>query len=333
MTGLHLGLGPWGGDPRGPTASLENMIQQSVDAESLGFDSIWIPEGHFQAQSLFAAPLLLLAAIAARTRRIRLGTTSYLLPVRHPIRIAEDVAVLDQLSGGRVILGVGRGFRKPLFEAFEIPAREKRDRFDAVLERVLAAWRGEPIGDGPDGKPLRVTPRPLQQPHPPIWVAAFGPKALAQASRLGLPYLASPMEPLERLAENYAAHREGLPADVDPDALAVPAIRTAFITRDAARARQLRELLEDQARTSARQIGGPARRAEGASVEEWTLIGEPSEVAEQIESYRERIGLSHLIVRAQIPGASADEVQTSLEQLAALRADHFPGPARGDTPR
>ena len=319
MSDLHLGLGPWGGDRRGPTEAFARLLDQSLLAEQLGFKSLWIPEGHFQPRGLFAAPLVVLAAIAARTRHIRLGTTSFLLPVRHPIRIAEDVAVLDHLSGGRVILGVGRGFRRSLFDAFELAPSEKRDRFDAVLERVLSAWRGEPLPHVQD-RELRVTPRPLQRPHPPIWVAAFGPKALAQASRLGLPYLASPVEPLERLVENYARHREGLPASIDPATLAVPAIRTVFATRDAARAREVREALETQARAAARDVGGPARRAAEAPVDDWALVGEPERVRELVLRYRERIGLTHLIVRGQLPATTPEETTRSLELLAGMFA-------------
>jgi alkanesulfonate monooxygenase SsuD/methylene tetrahydromethanopterin reductase-like flavin-dependent oxidoreductase (luciferase family) len=320
---VQLGLGPWGGDPRGATESLRRIVAQAVSAERLGFDSVWIPESHFVERGAFPAPLLLLASIAARTARIRLGTTSYLLPVRHPVRVAEDVAVLDHLSGGRVILGIGRGFRAALFEAFEVPLSEKRDRFEAILARILAAWHGEAIAEG-DGRPIRVTPRPLQRPHPPIWVAAFGPKALTQAGRLGLPYLASPMETLDRLEENYARHREAREAAgfQGPDPT-VPVIRTAFATRDPALAQRVRDALEAQLRLTARQVGGPARRAAEAEVDEWALIGEPERVGDEIERYRERIGLSHLIVRGQLPVASPADLETSLELIASLRASRF----------
>jgi alkanesulfonate monooxygenase SsuD/methylene tetrahydromethanopterin reductase-like flavin-dependent oxidoreductase (luciferase family) len=203
---LELGLGAFGRDPRGATPSLARILAQAALAERLGFDSVWVPEGHFEPRGLFSAPLLLLAAIAARTRRIRLGTTSYLLTVRNPLRIAEDVAVLDQLSRGRVIFGVGRGFRQPLFDAFGVRTDDKRARFELALGIVLQAWRGEPVApiDPAPGAAARfvVTPPPAQTPHPPIWVAAFGPKAVTQAGRLGYPYLASPLEPLARLEEN-----------------------------------------------------------------------------------------------------------------------------------
>jgi alkanesulfonate monooxygenase SsuD/methylene tetrahydromethanopterin reductase-like flavin-dependent oxidoreductase (luciferase family) len=319
---LALGLGAFGRDPRGATASLARILAQADLAESLGFESVWVPEGHFEPRGLFAAPLLLLAAIAARTRRIRLGTTSYLLTVRNPLRVAEDVAVLDQLSGGRVILGVGRGFRQPLFDAFGVRSGDRRARFEAALGTVLAAWRGEPVAPLEAGsgaaRRFAVTPPPAQTPHPPIWVAAFGPKAVTQAGRLGFPYLASPLEPLERLAENYARHRAALPEARAAAASVVPVIRTVFATRDSARARAVREALAREASAAAVVSSVARRRAGDEPVDRWALVGEPAEVAERIREYRERIGMSHLIVRGAIPDVTPEELDLSLRLVAEL---------------
>ncbi len=255
------------------------------------------------------APLLPLAAAAARTRRITLGTTSYLLPVRHPIHAAEEVALLDQLCGGRLILGLGRGFQPELFAAFGVPAAEKRARFAECLEGMRRAWAGEPVDPGG----ARIEPRPLQQPHPPLWVAAFGPLAIEQAGRLGLPYLASMAESLERLEQNHARHRSATPASVDPAGLPVPIMRTVFISADAASGARVREAL---ARQPARQRPGAD---DAARVDDWALVGEPARVADRIARYREALGITHLIAALQVPGASAAEIEASTEQLAGLR--------------
>ena len=106
---LHVGITPW---DLGSPQRADWLAEQAVFAEQLGFDSFFLPENHFGGRGSVPEPLMLLAAVAARTRRIRLGTTSLLLPVRHPLQAAEQVAVLDQLSDGRVILGLGRGFGK-----------------------------------------------------------------------------------------------------------------------------------------------------------------------------------------------------------------------------
>ena len=315
---LHLGVTPWGFDGEGLASGL---AEQAALAESLGFDSLFLPESHFAGAASIPSPLLLLAAAAARTTRLRLGTTSFLLPVRNPIHVAEEVAVLDRLSQGRVILGMGRGFRGALFTAFEVPATEKRDRFDAALAVMRRAWAGEAvawedgIGEGTDPTPVRVSPLPVQQPHPPLWVAAFGPKAVEQAGRLGLPYLASPIESLAALEANYARHREALAgAERSP----LPVMRTLFVSRDAARVERARAGLAQQAAALAKAPAASLRRAAAAAPEDWAIVGGPDEVAEGVRRYREKLGITHLIARVQIPGLAREEIEASLRELAEI---------------
>ncbi len=318
MSRLHVGLTPWRSDLDGAAAPL---AAQGERAESLGFASFWLPESHFGSRGALPQPLLLLAAVASRTRRLGLGTTSYLLPVRHPLQVAEDVAVLDRLSEGRVILGVGRGFRTDLFAAFAVPSREKRDRFQSALEQMIRAWSGEPITtDGDGGEAVRLAPLPLQRPHPPLWVAAFGPKAIEQAGRLGLPYLASPIESLEALIENHERHRSVLNAGSRTEALAVPVMRTVFICKDDACARRVREALAAQTAALAASRAASIRRSAQADVASFALVGSASEVEDGIARYRESLGMTHLIARVQVPGAEPAEIESALEQLAELRA-------------
>ncbi|MEE8557035.1 MAG: LLM class flavin-dependent oxidoreductase [Myxococcota bacterium] len=309
MTSVRIGLIPWSG--RGSASDPERgFLRHARLADELDLHSVWLPEGHFDTAAC-PSPLILLAAAAACTSKLRLGTTSTLLSIRNPIHVAEEVAVLDHLSGGRVLLGVGRGFRAALFSGFGVPESEKRDRFEAALEIVLRAWRGEPIA----GEAIRVTPRPVQKPHPPVWVAAFGPKALAQAGRLGLPYLASPVEPIDRLEENYARHAAALPSD-QTDPLPVPVIRTLFVSRDGAQVEAVRSGLEQQARELAERAGGRFAELAGRPAADWALVGSPDEVTRGIATYRERIGLTHLIARIHVPGATLPEIETSLRLLS-----------------
>jgi alkanesulfonate monooxygenase SsuD/methylene tetrahydromethanopterin reductase-like flavin-dependent oxidoreductase (luciferase family) len=316
---IELGVTPWRLDDDG---SADTLAEQAALAEALGFHSFWLPESHFTGPAAIPAPLLRLAAVAARTQRLKIGTTSYLLPVRHPIHVAEEVAVLDRLSGGRVILGVGRGFRSALFSVFEVPVKEKRDRFEAALAVMRKAWSGDPVswesnGDG-ESTPVTVSPQPVQQPHPPIWVAGFGPKAVAQAGRLGLPYLASPIESFERLGENYRRHREALPGECDPADLAVPIMRTIFVSRDAALLKRVRDGLQQQAAGLAKAQVASIRRAAGASLEDWAVVGGPDEVVDRVAAYRSELGVTHLIARGPVPEASPEEIAESLAELAAL---------------
>ena len=331
---LHIGITPW---DLGSAHTAHWLAEQAAFAEQLGFDSFFLPENHFTGRGAVPEPLMLLAAVAARTRRIRLGTTSLLLPVRHPLQTAEQVAVLDQLSEGRVILGLGRGFQAPLYRAFDVALADKRRVFAEVLVLMQRAWRGESVVDG--GEPVVLSPLPVQQPHPPLWVAAFGPKALAQTAGLGLPYLASPMETLDTLAANYASL--GAPAGAaavtpgpvtarmvpaHPDGPgAVPVMRTVFVAEDAGEIARVRALLAAAAPAGS----GVLRRAADVAVDDWAIIGTQDEVHARIEAYRARIGMTHLIAtRLRVPGVDSMLQRRSLVLLAGLRARF--GPAKGD---
>jgi alkanesulfonate monooxygenase SsuD/methylene tetrahydromethanopterin reductase-like flavin-dependent oxidoreductase (luciferase family) len=317
--GPEIGITPWDGFER---AGADALCAQAERAEQLGFHSFWLPEGHFSGPAAIPQPLLWLAAIAARTARLRLGTTSYLLPIRHPLQVAEEVAVLDRLSGGRVILGVGRGFRKALFAAFDVDRSTKRDRFEAALTAMRDAWAGRavaPESDDLPGAPAVLAPRPIQDPHPPIWVAAFGPKALEQAGRLGLPYLASPLETEATLTANYAMHRETLATHGHDSAeLAVPIMRTVFAHPDAAVVTRVRDALERQALALGRSALSVLRRSGAAAAGDFAILGEPARVRDEVLRYREKLGMTHLIARTQVPGTDPRERLAALEALASL---------------
>ncbi|MDA1074507.1 MAG: LLM class flavin-dependent oxidoreductase, partial [Proteobacteria bacterium] len=155
---MHLGLTPWDFKD----ASAAGLTAQAQFAEACGYESFWLPENHFNRGAI-PDPLMLLAAVAGGTSRIRLATTSYLLPLRHPLQAAEQVAVLDQLSGGRVILGVGRGFAPDMLKAFSVRPKEKRALFEVCLATMMLAWSGEPVEiDEQTGASVVLDPLPVQ---------------------------------------------------------------------------------------------------------------------------------------------------------------------------
>lgn len=290
-------------------------------AEELGLHSVWLPEMHFAA-GVCSSPLLMLAAFAARTKRLRLGTTSVLLPIHHPLRIAEEVAGLDHLSQGRVLLGLGRGFRPQLFAGFGIDPSSKRDRFDESLDLMLAAWSGKLVsaeatsfaGPGDAHEALAVTP--LQQPHPPLAVAAFGRKGLEQAARRSLPYVASPLESLDLLEENHAFHRERLPEGTDPKSLVVPILRTVHVAKTDAEAARVLRALEQESRSMLRGRAPKAlARAVEARIEDRVVVGTRDYAIDTLARYRERIDVDLLIVRPELSGATQAEREEAIERL------------------
>lgn len=237
--------------------------------------------------------------------------------------VAEQVAVLDQLSEGRVILGVGRGFRREMLEIFGVEPRQKRQQFEACLRQMIRAWSGADLLEDPNRESVCLAPETVQKPHPPVWVAAFGPKALKQAGSFGLPYLASPIESLERLKQNYARHREACVQAGHEVSGVVPVMRNIFISSNAGELRHVRALLEEQMKEIAHSQGGRSASLASAAaetrVENWAIVGEANAVHDKIAVYREQLGMTHLInARMRIEGVEEKLRIRSMEYLSDL---------------
>lgn len=309
LQNLEVAVTPWSA---GSGWQADTLCRQAETAEAMGFHSFWLPENHFGDHRSIPSPLTLLAAVAARTQRIKLGCTSYLLPIRHPLQAAEEVAVLDQLSCGRVILGVGRGIQNSVFRAFDVPPSDKRKVFESNLDIMRRAWQGESIMQGEDGEPICLAPLPVQRPYPPIWVAAFGPLALQQVGGLGLPYLASPIESLVTLQDNYQRYHQAVGEAGHAPVATIPVMRTIFITDNKAQAGEVRTAL-------ARSVP-PAMRHKAAGVDDWAIVGDRSYARDKLDEYVERLQLSHLIARGGIAGIGGELQLQSHASLLTLTA-------------
>jgi alkanesulfonate monooxygenase SsuD/methylene tetrahydromethanopterin reductase-like flavin-dependent oxidoreductase (luciferase family) len=290
-------------------------------ADALGLHSLWLPEHHFEPGAS-SAPLAALAAFAVRTQRVRLATTSLLLPLHHPLRLAAEIATLDAVSNGRALIGLGRGFRASVFAAFGVETSVKRDRFDESLDAMLAAWSGEPVElSGPHfaakpGESLRLSLAPVQRPHPPLVVAAFGKKGLQQAARRALPYLASPLESLPTLAENYALWERERSGEPPPGTPRVPVMRIAYAAATDAEARRVLEALQSDALAAARRAPPALARAAAEPISARAIVGSAAFVQDELARYRERIGMDLVVARTEVPGASEAERDAALERLA-----------------
>jgi alkanesulfonate monooxygenase SsuD/methylene tetrahydromethanopterin reductase-like flavin-dependent oxidoreductase (luciferase family) len=195
----------------------EAMLAEIVRAEELGYDGAWFAE-HRVPDFAFGSPALFITAAAQRTKRIRLGSAVSLLPLNHPIRLAEDYAMADVLSGGRLDFGVGRGLYKYDYDISGVPMNESKERFDENLEIIRRAWTEEKFsyhGRWTTIEYHTVTPRPIQQPHPPIWVAAVMTKDTYQwAGSHGFDLLTAPFffTKFEDQQERLGIYRESLRA-------------------------------------------------------------------------------------------------------------------------
>jgi alkanesulfonate monooxygenase SsuD/methylene tetrahydromethanopterin reductase-like flavin-dependent oxidoreductase (luciferase family) len=203
--------------PRGAAQTDADAFTQSfvqIDAaERWGLDVIWIAELHLlPEQSVASAPLLIASAIAARTRRIKIGTAVQILPLCHPLRLAEEVATLDHISNGRLIFGVGRSGLPHTYEAYGIPYGESRGRFSEVIEILKHSWGDERSsfeGRFYKFRNVSIVPRPLQKPHPPLRIAATSADTYPAIGAMGLPiFVAGRVGTFEELVPRIAAYRE-----------------------------------------------------------------------------------------------------------------------------
>lgn len=196
-------------EPAALTRRWAGIVEQVRAAERLGFGSVWISEHHFVDDAYASSTLTLLAGLATVTERMWLGTNVLVLPVHHPLRLAEDALTVDALSGGRLRLGVGMGYRSDDFAPFGVSLTDRRRRFEAGLGHLRRAFAGAPIAHDPAGAPVRVSPPPVRDGGPELWIGALSPPAVERAARLGDGFVCV----LPEQVQDYVAARRRLGLD------------------------------------------------------------------------------------------------------------------------
>jgi len=317
--------------PSLPGLSHAEAFAQSFElvdgAERWGLDAMWLGELHFDpARSVLSAPLCIASAIAARTQRMKIGLAVQVLPLCHPLRLAEEAATVDQISHGRLIFGVGRSGVARTYEAYGVPYAESRERFAEVLDIVQQAWTRDTLSY--QGKFYRfedvsVVPKPFQQPTPPIRVAATSADSFASNGRQGLPiFVAVRYETAADIAPQIAAYREALAASDHPERGGVFLRVPAYIAPTDAQARSEAEpslihfyrqqaaLLADSAKRAV--VDGADRRAQTAqrletmtyedALKGTVLIGAPGAVADRLVVLRQELGLDGVLMELNCGG-------------------------------
>src|SRR6266568_4179823 len=189
----------------------DSGLEQMLAAEALGYTSVWIAEHHFNDYGLCPSPPVLASFLAARTRTLRLGMGVSLLPLHHPVDLAEQLAVLDVSSGGRLDVGIGRGGTLQDYQTFRSERADARLRIEEGIALMQQCWTGAPFdfgGQFHSAERLHVRPRPVQRPHPPLFIAANSEDSVLSAARLGLPTLSSFFVPLDDLQRRRQRYRE-----------------------------------------------------------------------------------------------------------------------------
>jgi len=323
------------------TGAFAESFAQVDAAEAWGLDVMWLAELHVApGQSVLAAPLTIAAAIAARTRRIKIGPAVQVLPLCHPLRLAEEAATVDHISEGRLIFGVGRSGFPRTYEAYGVPYAESRERFAETLDVIKRAWtepRFSYEGRFHSFKDVCLVPKPYQKPHPEIRVAATSPDTFPGIGRMGYGIFCavrlgtlSELGPLIR--EYQAARSEAGHPGRGKVFLRVPVYVAA--TERAAREepeqsimsfyRWLGSQLADSAtRSGARAVERRAERGEALqtityddTLRDKVIIGTPSQVADKLARLKEELGLDGILAELNCGRAIPNgRVMTSLRLL------------------
>ena len=218
------------------TRVIDEIMAEAQMAEASGWDGCFISEHHQQADGYLPNPLLMAGLVGMRTQRLTVGTSVLLLPLYHPVHVAEDCAVIDLATQGRLMLGVGVGYQVPDFAAFDVPIAERGARTAEALAILRHCWSGQRFsfaGKYFHDQDTLITPVPWQRPGPPVWMAAWSPAGLQRAARLADGWLADPVQSLPIVKRHASRYR----------AAAVEAGRTPFIglMRDAVIANSMAE--------------------------------------------------------------------------------------------
>lgn len=301
-------------------------------AEALGYDSIWLTEHHFAEDAYSPALVPVAATVAARTERVRIGTNLMLLPLYHPVRLAEDIAVLDILSGGRIDVGVGQGYVEQEFTGFGIPKSERTGRFVESLAILKALW-SEPkctyTGTYFQLQDAALSPRPWQRPHPPIWVGATAPAAVQRAGLFGANLLGLTSRRLQSIYEQALvdggwdpAERSVLqllwvyvaPTDDEAWEWAAPHFHHVLATYAGWAAQS-----GDAARMSSSLTVLPApdlRHTDPNRLMFPPIFGSPDTVFAAIDDRLQRVRATHLCLAMRLPGMADDRAYSSMKLFA-----------------
>jgi probable F420-dependent oxidoreductase len=313
---LKIGLSPLQGQ-----ASFEETLRECEQAEAAGFDSIWLGE-HHNHPVLYPAPLIGLAAVASRTGSIRLGTGVLLLPLYHPVMVAEEAAMVDMISGGRLILGIGAGYVPEEFAAFGYSVKERGSRLEESVSLLQRLWTEESVthrGKHYQLDDVTIMPRPVQRPRPPIWFGAWAEPAIQRAARLGDAWFVGPSASLDEIAPCLRVYREACKGmrKGEGDVALFRYVFVARSTKDAistAGDSFIQAFERMYFRWPHPVVKRPAGQLTiGRLAENRIILADPRTCIQEITRFQRELSASHLVCRFSVPGISREACERSLE--------------------
>ncbi len=309
---------------------LRQMLGQIVAVEEMGYDNVWVTEHHFVEDDYNPSVMTAMAAIAARTARIRIGSFVMLMPFQNPVRIAEDAACVDNWSDGRLELGVGQGYRLDEFAGFCLARRERSARMAEGIELVDRLWTQERVtfeGRFNRVKELTLSPRPVQKPRPPIWIGARAERAVLRAAERGYNLMAT-IGPDPAIPYRAALKRFGR----NPDDYSIAQLRMVYVANNSAQAwDDTQAHIHYMMQHYARWLGGEAQDAPGdenvwdlrdarelrnSKYADALMIGTPEECARKLENFRREYACTHFVMTSHFPGMDPNKSTRSLELFA-----------------
>lgn len=304
----------------GIARAVAEAIREAEVAEAAGFDGCFVGEHHQDPKGFLPSPFLLLAAIAARTTRLRVGSAVVLLPLHHPYRVAEEGATLDVISGGRFILGVGAGYQPADFAPFGVAVKDRGTVMAEALQVLRQCWEQERVtfhGVHYRLERVAVTPRPVQRPRPPIWVTGWSAAGIRRAVRFGDRWFPDPLQHLSVVKRWAEAYRELAAKDsVTPrialfrDAWVAPTRAQAFREYEPIMLPVIRYYREHGAYNEQLDpVLSTAKAEDGLAFERMVadrlIIGSPEDCVEQIRRWNREIGADYLVLRFRQAHAGA----------------------------
>lgn len=327
-------------DEKSPEEIFDETLEEIAYAEELGFDSVWLAEHHFSRYGILGNPLVFAAAIAQRTSRIRIGTAVVIAPFYDPLRLAEDAALVDVLSNGRLDLGIGRGYQPIEFDGFGVPQDEASTRTEEIMDILRLAWTEESFsyhGKHFNYEDVTIYPRPVQRPHPPLWRAAVSMGTFSAAGSAGEPILTSPnFTPLPIVKEQYTRYQSELVgAGFDAARFDLPMMQQVYVGESAEDAyetprphaewfyRTLGQLVPGASKPAAAGYEGYAAIKENIDqlsydqiVSQGANFGTSDAVVDRLKVLRDDIGVSHYIGWFNVGGLDHSKVMRSMERFA-----------------
>ena len=304
----------------------KEALDEVTRAEELGFDSVWMEEHHAVANHYWPSPLTVLAGFATRTSRVMLGTDIAVAAFHHPVRLAEDVAMLDVMSGGRFTLGIAIGYKPDEFALYGVDLAKRGARFEEQLAIMKGLWTQERVSFKGTYYTVegRLEPRPVTKPHPPLWIGGWGDITLKRAATLADNWIPGPTADLKRLIAGKQQFLENRKAAGRTAPIAEwPLTRDLIIADTDKKARQL---AEEHIMVAYRKeyAGGWRHPFIDASIatdldklmEDRFIIGGPDQCLPKIRRFVEEYGMTHLICRTFFPGMPHGQIMLELELVA-----------------